>query len=717
MEAVKAVWPTTVGTLDSAPLTGKDPTATDQKVTEKTENSGAETPLYNSRILRNYLEFLHKMYPEINEQQILDHAGVEPYQIKDEGHWFTQSQHDRFHEKLVELTGNPDIAMEAGRYVAHSKGAGFFRQYTLAWIGPSAVFSMLGKLTSKFTRSALYESRKISPNAVEITVIPREGVQEKPYQCQNRFGMIQAVLDFFNYSLSKAEHPECVFKGGRVCRYLLTWESPPSTRWKRIRNLLALLLASTGILLVPYFPWDTLALVSILFSFTLLSHYIDHLEKKELTTLISHYRKEAEAQIDQIDVNYQNARLINEIGGTIAKKLQIRDLLENIMHLFRQHLDYERGMILLADPSKTHLSFSAGYGIPENRLSRVQPATFSLHPPQSRAPLVRCFHQQKPLLIDDPKELKDLLPEKNLADYKKSETPSSLCVPIVYERESLGVLLVDRPRGQRALTQTDLSLLMGIANQIGISINNARVMEQQKEQFKAILKVLAASIDARDPLTAGHSEKVNEYAVGIARALGMDAAFCEVLSIAALLHDYGKIGIRDDILKKPGKLTEEEFREIRSHAAQTRSILEQMNFKGAYREIPAWAGAHHEKFDGSGYPKGLKGEEIPLGARIIAVADVFEALTSKRHYRDPMPTEEALEILKQESNKAFDGKVVEAFLRYYQTTLASQKAEGPRTKPLAPGSGYQNRFRPGTKILPLPGVGGKTLLLPPNLCP
>jgi HD-GYP domain-containing protein (c-di-GMP phosphodiesterase class II) len=177
--------------------------------------------------------------------------------------------------------------------------------------------------------------------------------------------------------------------------------------------------------------------------------------------------------------------------------------------------------------------------------------------------------------------------------------------------------------------------------------------------------VLARSIDARDFLTAGHSEKVTEYAVGISRELGLSEDYCEMMRVASLLHDYGKIGISDAILKKPGKLTDEEYEEIKTHAEKTRQILLKINFQGIYREVPEIAGAHHEKVDGTGYPKGLRGEAIPLGARILAVADFFEAVTAKRHYRDSMPIDVAIQMLEEQRDIHYDSAVIDAFFQYY----------------------------------------------------
>ena len=282
-------------------------------------------------------------------------------------------------------------------------------------------------------------------------------------------------------------------------------------------------------------------------------------------------------------------------------------------------------------------------------------------------------------MINDIEEISPNLSKRSLAFAHQMGSQSFICCPIICDGQSIGILAVDNLRSKRPLVKSDLSLLMGIASVIGISIRNADLMEARQRQFSSILQVLAASIDARDPLTAGHSEKVTEYALGICEELNLSTNYREMIRVASLLHDYGKIGVPDSILKKPGRLTKEEYETVKTHAQRTQSILEQINFEGIFSQVPEVAGSHHEKMDGSGYPNGLKGEEIPLGARIIAVADFFEAVTAKRHYRDPLPISYAFRLLEKGRSVHFDEKVVNAFIQYYERkTLQTESVDATK---------------------------------------
>ncbi|MEA5115055.1 MAG: HD domain-containing phosphohydrolase [Geobacteraceae bacterium] len=630
------------------------------------ETDKIKQQLYNSRIIDTYIKLIKRKYSYVNISELLQFAKMEPYEVADQGHWFDQEQVDLFYERLVKLTGNENIAREAGRYAASPEAIGVMRQYVLGLVSPAKVYEMIGKTTKNFTRSSVYESRKLASNKVEITVTLEEGVQEKRFQCENRIGFMEAIAEVFNCKLPSIEHPECLFENGNVCRYIISWEKPASVSWTRIRNYSASILFVLCAVSFCLGGWLSLIAVfpSAVSIILLVSLVAVCKEKQDLNAGLDNLRESTDKLLEQINQNYNNALMTNEIGQAINKQTDIDAILSNVIHVLQKRLDYDRCMIFLTDQDKTRLLFRAGFGYSEELENLFKKTTFHLDRPESRGIFVISFREQKPYLINDFDEIKTDLSPHSLTFAKKLGAQSFIVCPIVCDGNSLGILVVDNVQTKKPLLQSHMNLLMGISTVIGISIRNAMLNEYRVHQFSSTLQVLAASIDTRDNLTAGHAEKVTKYAVGICRELGLGKDYCEMIRVAALLHDYGKIGIPDSILKKEGRLTEEEYDEVKSHASKTREILAQINFEGIYRQVPEIAGSHHEKIDGSGYPAGLKGQEIPFGAKIIAVADFFEAITAKRHYRDPMPLSDAVRLLKEHVGKHFEKRVVNAFLDF-----------------------------------------------------
>ena len=631
-------------------------------------------PLYNSRIVDTYIKLIKKKYSYVNVRDLLHYAKMTPYEVADEGHWFTQEQINLFHEKLLQETHNKNIAREAGRYAASPDAIGMMRPFALGMVESATAYSMIGKAAEKFTKSAKYESKKLGPNKVEIKVSPQEGIRENPFQCENRSGFFEAIALGFTNKLPKIEHPECVFSGGKSCRYIISLERTASALLKKIRNYTALFLFSSCLILSFFYALITLAIlfpasVAIVLLLTLLTA---NSEKAELKSSLNSLKYSTENLVEQININYNNALMTNEIGLALSTHTNITDILLNIVQISKKRLDYDRCMILLADQDKKRLLFRSGYGYTEDQLTLLKKMAFHLDRPESKGIFVVSFREQKPFLVNDIKEIESGLSLRSLAFAKKMGSQAFICCPIISGGESIGVLAVDNLKSKKPLVQSDMSLLMGIASVLGISIRNAELIEARERQFRSILQTLAASIDARDHLTAGHSEKVTRYTLGICDELELPKDYRGMIRVAALLHDYGKIGVPDSILKKPGKLTPEEYEIVKTHAARTKRILDQVNFEGIFSQVPEIAGAHHERFDGGGYPNGLKGEEIPLGGRIIAVADFFEAVTAKRHYRYPMQLDKAFRLLQEESGRQFDKKIVDAFFSYYSKTHASE---------------------------------------------
>jgi hypothetical protein len=245
-----------------------------------------DIPLYNSKIIKNYIEYLQMNYPEIDIGPIFDYAGITRYQLEDGGHWFTQKQIDRFQKILNKKLPDSNIPREVGRQFTTSKTSGVVSQYVLGFITPTSAYAMIEKLQPILSRASAIHSKSLGSDRFEVTVKPKPGVTENPGQCENRIGTYESIAKLFTNKLAHIEHPTCLHRGGDVCRYVITWETTPFLLWKRIRNYS--ILAGIGLCSVLAFFLPGLLLFMAALSCTVLvmalSLYSKHLEVKELGT-------------------------------------------------------------------------------------------------------------------------------------------------------------------------------------------------------------------------------------------------------------------------------------------------------------------------------------------------------------------------------------------------------------------------------------------------
>jgi HD-GYP domain-containing protein (c-di-GMP phosphodiesterase class II) len=246
---------------------------------------------------------------------------------------------------------------------------------------------------------------------------------------------------------------------------------------------------------------------------------------------------------------------------------------------------------------------------------------------------------------------------------------SAMCAPIGSKSRLWGVCYVDNVSGDRAFDDEALDFLTAVARQAGLAMENLYLLKEQRRSLESFIGTLAATLDARDDTTAGHSARVGAISLGIAREMGLSDPDARAVYYAGLLHDYGKIGVRDDVLLKPAQLTPEEYEHVKEHPEHTYRLLSKIRFPEDLADVPLVAASHHERWDGSGYPRGLKGEQIPLGSRIVAVADAYDAITKERCYSEPIPPTEALAELRMHSGTYFDREVIDAFVRYFESEI------------------------------------------------
>ena len=347
-----------------------------------------------------------------------------------------------------------------------------------------------------------------------------------------------------------------------------------------------------------------------------------------------------------------------KIGRSISAVTDIDVLLRVIAEETKVAIQADRCTVFLLDPEKHELWSKVALGMDSQEIRFPADKGLAGYVVKTGEPL------NIPDAYNDPRFNPDIDKETGY------RTKTILCMPIKNNnKEIIGAFQVLNKNGG-VFTKGDEDLLAAIGGSASIALENAQLFEQQKELYKeqkalfeSFIDTLATSIDARDKITAGHSSRVKLYAMLLVDELSCAAKFKELVEKAAILHDIGKIGIRDSVLQKEGKLTEEEYKHIQEHVKITHDILEKIHMSEDFKMITEIACTHHEKYDGTGYYRHLSGENIPYGGRILAVADVFDAITSKRHYRDKMPIKNVIDILLSGKNKHFDGSLVDAFLK------------------------------------------------------
>ena len=344
------------------------------------------SPLYNSRIMKIYLQYLSKYYPDVDVDSALEYAGMTKYEVEDPAHWFNQGQADRFYEVLVQTTGNASIAREAGRYAVSSEALNILTRYLLGLINLTSVYFLMGKIYPTMSRGATIRAKKVGSNKVEITSTPKSGVHEKLYQCENRLGSFESVGTLFSKTYAKVEHPSCFHKGDDCCRYLISWEENASYKWRRIRNFCFLVNIAASVSLyfvIPILPWIVSILVFTYIT-VIFSLYSSGLEKKELTRTIESQGDTAQNLLDEINIRYNNALLVQEIGQATSTIFDIKKLINNVVQVMKKHLDFDRGMIMLSNREKTRLIYAAGYGYNSEQEELLKGTYFHLDNPESQ---------------------------------------------------------------------------------------------------------------------------------------------------------------------------------------------------------------------------------------------------------------------------------------------------------------------------------------------
>lgn len=391
-----------------------------------------------------------------------------------------------------------------------------------------------------------------------------------------------------------------------------------------------------------------------------------------LTSLANHFSiiMERGDLFTELDDRIQQFSTLHEVGSLLASTLDHSVVKHRAMEAITRLMRAEAGSLLLVDENAGELFFEVALGEKGEELKEVR-----LKVGEGIAGWVA--ENGKPLLIPD--VTKDERFSSRMDKKSKFTTRNMACVPVMIKGKIIGVLQAINRTGRGTFTEADLKVFQLFSNQVAIALDNARLYEEIRETFHATSAALAEAIEKRDPYTGGHTKRVLEYCLAIARQLKLTPKEMETLRLSAVLHDIGKIGVEDRVLRKSAPLDAKEAEAMKLHPHYGAEILKHVP---QLRDIIPGMLYHHERYDGLGYPYGMKGDNIPIIARIISVADTFDAMTTTRPYRDGLPAEDAFEELIRFSDVQFDRMVVEAFLKAFEEGDIENLAGGQTIKNL-----------------------------------
>ncbi|MGC2425152.1 MAG: HD domain-containing phosphohydrolase [Nitrospirota bacterium] len=366
--------------------------------------------------------------------------------------------------------------------------------------------------------------------------------------------------------------------------------------------------------------------------------------------VIKPVRRMTNAIQGDLDEKVKKLTSLSDISRSMNIIHKLDDLLRMVIHSAVRELDADSGSVMLLEKGVDELFIHTGRGL---SLEAHRKNRFRL----GEGVAGWAAQNRSPVMIDDVQE-----DPRFAAGRGFSKHDSMLCVPLIgASSELLGVINIERGPTRPSFRRSEMEYLLAISGQASVAIENVALIQNLEKSYYDTISALAQAVEAKDPYTLGHSDRVTQYAIAIGEEMGLPPEDIAVLRYGATLHDVGKIGIDEAVLNKPGKLTREEFLHMKEHPEIGESIVRGVDFLQKVRPIIRH---HQERHDGLGYPDGLKGDEIPLMVAIVSVADVFDALTSDRPYRKAKSTPEAIRMIKEESGQ-FNPSVVESFLKIF----------------------------------------------------
>ncbi len=548
--------------------------------------------------------------------------------LRDEDNWVSSSVVVRLFENAKTILGDPHVAYDIGyQSIARRRLSYVQKLFLQAFSTPRRLLRRINQLNGKLNSTKVIEMVSDSPGRAVVRWHWRHGISISKDICLYNKGIYSAIPTLMGRPPAKTEERSCYFKGDPYCELELTWSLAKGWMRSTIRKLLT--------------------------RKSRLRNALEEIEKDK--ALLKKKFDQLNAANRSLSEKVRLLKAVNNATRSLVTEQEVQTIFEKTIHPVVNVLGFSRALIMLTDPEEEHLVFHYGVGGDPASLARMN----GYKVPMSREKnlMVRVFHRKKPVIIRD--VTRSGLNPSNviLADFK----PTSFIVcPLIAEDKAIGLLGADRGEGGERVTDDDLEFLSILANSLATALHRARLDEELKSSWVSTVRALVQAIEEKDTYTRGHSERVAAMVVETARVLGVPDRDIEYLRFGSILHDVGKIGISESIVRSPKPLSEAEYKIIQLHTIKGVEILQPIAFIKDHLHIIR---NHHERYDGKGYPDRLAGNQIPLGAQIVAVADAFDAMTSSRPYRKGLPFKQAAKEIQKNSGSQFAPEVATAFLK------------------------------------------------------
>jgi putative nucleotidyltransferase with HDIG domain len=564
--------------------------------------------------------------------------------LADENNWIPSGLVVQLFESARRITGNARVAFDIGYdSIIHREFSWWQKIFVKFFSSPRRILRRMNMLNTNLNSTKIVELVHDSAGRAVVRWHWREGVVASRDTCAYNMGIYSAIPTLWGQPPARVEERLCHFEGHPFCEICISW----THTWTEFRGFLS-----------QFMPRR-----SALFS---------AMEEIDRDKVLLRQRFEEVSRLNQ-ELTELNADLkqkvvtLKAINGATRTMVSVADtqvVLEQTMSPLVKVLGFDRAMIMLVDKTGERLEYS--YGVGESMEAMGQLRNYSVSLSRDQNLMVKVLKRKKPVLIRDVKAAGLNPTNRILADFRPS---SFIICPLIAEDRVIGILGVDRRGVHKRLTITDSEFLSIFANNIAAVFRRAQLDDDLKNSYISAVRALVQAIEEKDTYTRGHSERVAQMAVEVARRLGLPESEIEYLRFGSILHDVGKIGIPESIVRSPKPLTDAEFKIIQKHPMKGVEILQPIGFIKDHMYLIR---NHHERWDGRGYPDKLAGDEIPLGAQIVATADAYDAMTSSRPYRKGMPPKQAAREIKKNIGTQLSKKVAEAFLDVYNEVINSQ---------------------------------------------